>query len=170
MSENNKIVNWIIPCDSTAYDVNGAFNRFDKLYWRQSTNIHVGDIIYIYVSGKVRRICYQCEVLDVECSNEVASSIDDSDFFLDRSNYIQYKRYMLLRLKKRLSQANLTLNDLRDNGLSGNIQGPQKVHDKLLEYITKEASKSINILPSMKKYLLKDNIEDRLDDNNVDSI
>ena len=40
---------WIIPCNSSFYDIEGAFERFDRLDWQQSRKLEVGDVVYIYV-------------------------------------------------------------------------------------------------------------------------
>ena len=44
---------WIIPCNLKYYDVVGAFGKFDRLNWKQSTNIEVGDIVYVYIDPRI---------------------------------------------------------------------------------------------------------------------
>ena len=36
---------WVIPCNPAYYDVCGVFNKLDKVEWKQSTNVNVGDIV-----------------------------------------------------------------------------------------------------------------------------
>ena len=161
---------WIIPCDLKTYNVDGAFNKFDTIYWKQSTNVSKGDTIFLYVSGTVGRICYKCDVLEADCPLSKVSEIDDSEFVLDGSNYANYPKHMLIQLKKVVKNANLSLFDLRNNGLNGNIQGPQKVTGSLLKYISDEVSKCKDSRQNMKKILFKDNLEDRNEDNKVDAL
>ena len=39
---------WIITCNTDAYDVAAAFNKLKMLDWKQSTSIEVGDTVYIW--------------------------------------------------------------------------------------------------------------------------
>ena len=50
--------------------------------WKQSTNVEVGDLVYIYVSAPVRTISFKCEAILVNLSENL---IDDSEFVLDDS-------------------------------------------------------------------------------------
>lgn len=50
--------------------------------WKQSTNVEVGDLVYIYVSVPVRTISFKCEAILVNLSENL---IDDSEFVLDDS-------------------------------------------------------------------------------------
>ena len=47
---------WIITADvETVYDVFGAFDKFDSIWWHISRNnksTEVGDIVYIYILQK----------------------------------------------------------------------------------------------------------------------
>jgi hypothetical protein len=40
---------WVITSNTKAYDVVGAFMKLDTVDWKQSTNVEVGDIIYIFM-------------------------------------------------------------------------------------------------------------------------
>lgn len=44
---------WFISGNPTKYDVVSAFKELDKIDWKQSTNIVVEDIVYLYVSQGV---------------------------------------------------------------------------------------------------------------------
>lgn len=84
---------WIITCNTDAYDVEAAFDKLKMLDWKQSTSIEVGDIVYIYVGAPVGAIAYKCEVVKTEQPEPL---IDDSEFILESSNYSGYGRYMRL--------------------------------------------------------------------------
>lgn len=86
---------WIITCNTDAYDVAAAFDKLKMLDWKQSTSIEVGDIVYIYVGAPVGAIAYKCEVVKTEQPEPL---IDDSEFILESSNYSGYGRYMRLQL------------------------------------------------------------------------
>ena len=38
---------WIVPANPKYYDVVNAFNSCDEIIWKQSSNIHVNDIVYM---------------------------------------------------------------------------------------------------------------------------
>lgn len=44
---------WIIPCNPSQYDVVGAFKELKRVEWKQSTNINVDDIVFIYISKPI---------------------------------------------------------------------------------------------------------------------
>lgn len=122
---------WVITCNTNAYNVVGAFDKLDTVDWKQSTNVNIGDIIYIYVGAPVRAIAYKCEAIQVELSEDL---IDDSEFVLDDSNYGNYGRYMRLHLLEKYEEQKLGYNFLKANGLM-TVQGPSKVSEQLSAYI-----------------------------------
>jgi len=122
---------WIITCNINMYNVEGAFEKYDVIDWKQSMGVNKGDIIYVYVAAPVSAIKYKCEVLKTELPE---STIDDSEFILDGSNYVNYGRYMKLHLLDRYDNPLLKYNQLIKNGLE-TVQGPSKVNSQLSEYL-----------------------------------
>lgn len=47
---------WVIPCNTKAYDVIGAFKEFKKIDWKQSSNVQKGATFYIYVGTPISGI------------------------------------------------------------------------------------------------------------------
>lgn len=122
---------WIIICDANAYDIKGAFEKFDKINWKQSTKVEVDDIVYIYVGNPVSALKYKCKATKVELPNP---EIDDSEFELDNSAYKNYGRYMELSLLKKLDNKKLSYHNLKENGLN-TVQGPSHVTNHLSSYL-----------------------------------
>lgn len=122
---------WIITCNTQLYDVVGAFDKLDTIDWKQSKNIEVGDIVYIYVGEPIGALTYKCKAIEV---NQPKPLIDDLEFVLDDSNYGNYGRYMRLRLLDKYNDIKLGMNQLKLNGLK-TIQGPSKVTKQLSDYI-----------------------------------
>jgi 5-methylcytosine-specific restriction protein A len=87
---------WMIPCNIAYYDVIGAFNELKNIEWKQSVNIKVNDIVYIYVGNPYKEIKYKCIARKVDLP--LAGRIDDSKFIIDNSNYKNTGRYMELEL------------------------------------------------------------------------
>lgn len=126
------MTNWIIPCNIKDYDVIGAFNEFDSVDWKQGINANVGDIVYIYISAPIKSIKYKCVV---EAIDKDSITIDDSKYYINPNNYVNYKKHMQIRLVKKFSNNFLSFDNLKKNGLNGNIQGPLKINPELERYI-----------------------------------
>jgi hypothetical protein len=122
---------WIITCNTGAYNVEGAFEKLNKIDWKQSTNVEVGDIIYIYVGAPVGKVCFKCIATKVELEER---EIDDYEFVIDDTDYGNYGRYMELTLQDKFNDIKLGYNQLRENGLK-TVQGPSKVTSELSAYL-----------------------------------
>lgn len=122
---------WIISCNIKDYDVIGAFEKLNTLNWKQSTNINVGDIVYIYVSKPLSAIKFKTIVTATELTS---MRTDDSEFVIDGSNYKNHGRYIELELIETFDDDLLTFEELKNNGLKS-IQGPSKVTDDLNKFI-----------------------------------
>lgn len=63
---------WIIPANPKYYDVVGAFEESDIITWKQSSDIHVGDVIYMYVAAPYSSILYKCRAVEVDIPQQYA--------------------------------------------------------------------------------------------------
>lgn len=126
---------WLIPANPNDYDVEGAFSYYDTIDWKRSYNYENGDIIFIYVSGNVRKVRYKVEVIEgLVRDSHIAY---DNSFWLDKEKFEQSKEYerSRLRLVDEADTPDLSLARLRDHGLKGNIQGAMKLTGELHDYI-----------------------------------
>lgn len=57
---------WIIPANPKYYDVVGAFEESNIVTWKQSSDIHVGDMIYMYVAAPYSSILYRCKAVETD--------------------------------------------------------------------------------------------------------
>lgn len=57
---------WIIPANPKYYDVVSAFEESNIITWKQSSDIHVGDMIYMYVAAPYSSILYRCKAIEVD--------------------------------------------------------------------------------------------------------
>src|SRR5690554_2266006 len=113
---------WLIISNPDYFDIVGAFQKFKEINFKQSTNIQVGDIVYIYVSSPFKEIKYKCIASKVDMEER---EIDTSIFHIDDSNYKDTGRYMSLILMEEYNDV-LLYDDLKDNGLKS-VQGPSKL-------------------------------------------
>lgn len=63
---------WIIPANPKYYDVVGAFEESNIITWKQSSDIHVGDTIYMYVGVPYSSILYKCRAVEVDIPQQYA--------------------------------------------------------------------------------------------------
>ena len=123
---------WVIPCNPDKYDVVGAFKELAEIEWTQSTNVAVGDTVYIYVSGKFQSVMFKTSVESAD--NYGAGTDNDSKFFKDASFKSTDHRYMVLRLVESYEQGLYPYKELKAHGL-GSVQGKSRVTTELYEYL-----------------------------------
>ena len=129
---------WVIPCNTKAYDVIGAFKEFKRIDWKQSTNVQKGAIVYIYVGMPISGIKYKCKAIEVD---KTESTIDDSKYVIEGDSYENYGRYMCLELLEEYPDSFFSKNLLMANGLK-TIQGPSMVSEQLANFLS-HSSKTI---------------------------
>lgn len=127
---------WVIPCNPKYYDVIGAFKANETICWKQSADVHAGDIIYIYVGKPVSAILYETKAEKVNLSE---LTIDDNEFVIDGSNFENNGRYMELRLLRSFDQNQLPFSRLKEFGLKS-VQGPSRITSELDEFIVHTTS------------------------------
>jgi hypothetical protein len=147
---------WIIPCNPKYYDVDGAFGSLVRINWKQSVDIQVGDIVYIYVGKPISSIKYETKATKVNLSKE---TVDDKDYVIDGSNYENYGRYMELQLLRKFGNDLLPYELLKVQGLNS-VQGPRRISYELEKFILKKTSQ-------LKEYKAT---ESKLDQELIDEI
>ena len=65
-SNRTEAKDWIIPANPKYYDVVSAFETSNVVTWKQSSDIHVGDMIYMYVAAPYSSILYKCKAIEVD--------------------------------------------------------------------------------------------------------
>ncbi len=129
---------WLFPSNLQYYNVYGAFEQYNEIYWRQNlNNINVDDRVFIYIGAPESKLSFYCEVLEVNVNQEQAIKIDDSKFWLVKDESIQ-DRYVKLKLLKRIYDNRFNLEKLNENGIRGNIQSQQEIKGTALEFILNE--------------------------------
>ncbi len=109
---------WIVPANPKFYDIMDHFNKTDIVEWKQSSDVHVGDSVYIYVGSPYSAILYKCQVLEVNIPYEYQ---DDNL----KMNYV-----MKLKLLKKYKEDEITFKRLNKLGINA-IRGPRKVSEQI---------------------------------------
>ncbi len=125
---------WLFPSDLEYYNIYGAFEKYNELYWRQNlNNINVGDRVFIYTGKPESKISFYCEVLEVNATQEQTTAINNSEFYL-KDESIQ-ECYVKLKLLKRIYDYRFNLKQLARHGMKGRIQSQQEIKGSALEFI-----------------------------------
>lgn len=56
---------WIVPANPKCFDVIGHLEKEKRIEWKQSSAIHEGDIVYIYVGSLIFCILYRLRAIKV---------------------------------------------------------------------------------------------------------
>jgi predicted DNA-binding protein (MmcQ/YjbR family) len=110
----NEKEEWIVPANPKYYDVIKAFSESNEIIWKQSSDIHVNDIVYLYVAEPYSKIMYKCMAIEVNIPYDYQ---DDN---------LTIKHVMKIKLLEELSNKNYTFAYLNKIGIRA-IRGPRKI-------------------------------------------
>lgn len=113
-------VEWIVPANPKYYDIINCFNDTDEIIWKQSSDIHVNDIIYLYVADPYSKIMYKCRAIEVNIPYE----------YKDKN--VSMKYIMKIKLLKKLENKDYTFKYLNKLGMKS-IRGPKKITSEISE-------------------------------------
>lgn len=116
---------WIVPANPKYYDIINYFKDKSVIDWKQSNNMKVGDIVYLYVAIPYSAILYKCEVIETNIPCE----------YKDKN--VSMNRVMNMKLLKRYEENQYTLSKLNEYGIKA-IRGPRSVPEKLKKELKKE--------------------------------
>lgn len=123
---------WVIPCNPKYYNIVEAFDNLSVIEWSQTTNVSVGDTVFIYVSGQYKSIMYKCEI--IACDLQGNRSNDDYPYYLELEKD-ENAKYMKLKLLEKYPKDKYPISELKENGLT-NVQGRTKATMKLMKYLS----------------------------------
>ncbi len=115
---------WIIPANPKFYDVINCFNNTDTITWKQSSDIKVGDFIYLYVGAPYSSIFYKCEAIKVN----IPYQYKDKNLVINRA--------MEIKLIKKYEPDEYAFSKLNDYGVKA-IRGPRSMPEKLSKEINR---------------------------------
>lgn len=109
---------FIIPANPTMYNARDAFRNLGTLLWQQGRNksVKVGDIAFIYESVTSQSIIFKTVVTEI---NKYDNYIEDEAYVVGNNKF--NPPWMELKAVKEYKNP-ITLKQLRDAGLLGNIQ------------------------------------------------
>ena len=122
---NKNIINeWIIPANPKYFDIEKALKENNTIMWKQSTNIKINDIVYLYVAKPYSSIMYKFKVIEVNIPYEY------------NDENIKIQKAMKMDLITRYQKGKLSFDKLKNFGINA-IRGPRYMPLALSEYINK---------------------------------
>lgn len=116
--------NWIIPANPKYYDIETALaeNPDEPFFWKQSNNIFVGDIVYIYLTAPVSSLLFKCRALEVDIPRQ------------SENKNIRMKRAMKLKLLETYPHGAIGRDKLKEHGIYA-VRGPRSMPQTLITEI-----------------------------------
>ncbi len=111
-------INWIVPANPKYFDIINCFNKTTEIIWKQSSNINIGDIIYIYASTPYSKILYKCITTEVNIPYEY------------KNKFVSMSHVMKLKLLKKYKNNIYTFEYLNNLGIK-TIRGPRKISKEI---------------------------------------
>ena len=120
----NSFNEWIVPANPKYFDIENALKNNNIIMWKQSTDIKINDIIYLYVAQPYSSIMYKFKAVEVNIPYE----------YKDKN--LKMQKVMKIALITRYEKGKLSFDKLKDFGINS-IRGPRYVPLELSEYINK---------------------------------
>lgn len=128
---------WLISSNDDIFRLEECLADNQSVDWQGSFSPQKGDVVFIYRTKPVQRICYMMEVSKVNIPYK--DTINDIKYWgvnhAPKGTTNPDELYHRLKLLKRSSSQALHLRELQKQGMKGVPQGPRKLLGNLLDYI-----------------------------------
>ncbi len=119
---------WLVPANPKFYDIEAAFRESRVIDWKQSTDVHVGDTVYLYVAAPVSAILYRCRALEVNIPYRYA---DEN---------VRMTKLMRLERLEEYDRDRFSFEVLKTHGVRA-VRGPRSVPESLSEALRSPSAK-----------------------------
>ncbi len=112
---------WLVPANPKFYDIEGEIraSKDGTFLWKQSSNISMGDEVYLYLAAPVSAIRYRCRAMQVNIPYEYADA------------NLSMSRVMRLEVLAEYDPEQFGMKTLNDYGVYA-VRGPRSVPNPLL--------------------------------------
>lgn len=110
---------WIIPANPKYYDVIQAFEEKEIIDWKQSSDIRVGDLVYMYVGAPYSALMYKCKAVEVDIP------------YRFEADYLTIKKLMKIQLLCKYGSDFMPLERLRNDYGVYSVRGPRSMPNSL---------------------------------------
>lgn len=122
INKNNVKNEWIVPANPKYFDIEKALEKSNTIRWKQSTNIKVNDVVYLYVAEPYSSIMYKFKVIEVNIPYE----------YKDKN--IKMQKVMKMNLITRYEKDKLSFSKLKKFGINA-VRGSRYMPLDLSKYI-----------------------------------
>ena len=128
---------WLISSNDNIFRLEDFLTDNQSVDWQGSFSPQKGDVVFIYRTKPVQRICYMMEVSEINIPYK--DTINDIKYWgvnhAPKGTTNPDELYHRLKLLKKTTSQALHLRKLQNHGMKGVPQGPRKLLGNLLEYI-----------------------------------
>lgn len=110
---------WIIPANPKYYDLVQAFEENKIIDWKQSSDVHVGDMIYMYVAAPYSALMYKCKAVEVDIPYHF------------ESDYLTVKKVMKIQLLCKYEADYMPFERLKNEYGIYAVRGPRSMPSSL---------------------------------------
>ena len=124
VNKNSAKNEWIVPANPKYFDIDKALKENNTIMWKQSADIKINDIVYIYVGKPYSSIMYKFKVIEVNIPYE----------YKDKN--LKMQKVMKIDLLTRYEKGKLSFDKLKDFGINA-IRNQRYMPLSLSNYINK---------------------------------
>ena len=128
---------WLISCNDHIFNIDDCLNENTTVDWHASFFPKIGDIVFIYRTRPLQKICYMLKTIKTNIPYE--ESADDFKYWMEEHSFDEMAKpgelYHRLELIETIDNPGLHLNMLQRQGMKGVPQGPRKLSGPLLDYV-----------------------------------
>jgi 5-methylcytosine-specific restriction protein A len=129
--------NWLISSNDEVFDLVSCLNENQFVDWQPSFSPSIGDIVYVYRTKPIQRICYKMIVTDINIPYR--NTINDIKYWgpnhSPKGATNPDTPYHRLKLLAESSSSSLQLTELIKAGIKHAPQGPERLNGNLLIHI-----------------------------------
>lgn len=104
----------LVPVNLKYFDIQKAFCESDEILWKQSSNVIVGDTVYMYIASPLSCIMYECEAVDVDIPYDYA---DEN---------VSMNRVMKIKRLHTYAENEFGIDRLKKRGITS-VRGPMSI-------------------------------------------
>lgn len=116
---------WIIPANPSFFNVEEALKKSDIIIWKQSTDIKVNDIVYLYEGKPYSCIMHKFKVLEANIP------------YKEKNENLEIKKVMKINLIENYEKGKYSFSKLKEFGVNA-VRGPRYMPLDLSNYINKK--------------------------------
>ena len=110
---------WLIPANPKYYDVIKAFEEKEIIDWKQSSDVRVGDLVYMYVGAPYSALMYKCKAVEVDIP------------YRFEADYLSIKKLMKIQLLCKYDPDFMPLERMRKDYGVYSVRGPRSMPNSL---------------------------------------